>query len=121
MNSTKATLTFAVTFTFIAFVDAIGARDSSKFILLGFALLAPVATLAFWLGARRAEHRWYSIVIAVLASRAVVSMVLRIQADLQLSRWALLSVVVVALAATAMFLGRTPITFGARKEESSST
>jgi hypothetical protein len=112
MKAVKATLIFAATFALVSLGDAAGGVESWRAKLLGFALLVPIATLAFWLGARRTEHLWYSAPCAAVCVFAILSTLFRAVATFHLSRWSFLSVVVVILVAASMFFGRTPIRFG---------
>jgi hypothetical protein len=115
MNATGATLVFSVS---LAAVELGGAyvgshpRGVSSFhiggALLGLALTLPAGAFAFWFGARRVRHKWYSALISGVVAFAFALATLG-AAEPVLSIWLLWLAIVVVIAASAFLLGRKPL------------
>ena len=112
-NATGATLVFSASFAVIGLAGAYG--ESIVSALLALALTLPVGAFAFWFGARRVRHEWYSAVVSGVVAFAVILAALPILSPV-LSLWLLLSAIDVAMAALGFFLGRTPLFPKARNE-----
>jgi hypothetical protein len=105
MNTTGATLVFSVPFAAVGLAGAY--REGIGIGLLSLALTLPTGAFAFWFGARRVRHKWYSALIAGVLAFAVALQTLHVLNPV-LSRWLLLSAIEVAIAAVSFWLGRRP-------------
>lgn len=105
MNTIGTTLVFSAAFAVMGLADAYG--ENIPNVLLGLVLTLPVGAFAFWVGAQKAHHHWYSAIMAGVVAFGVISATLRALGP-QLSGWALLATIVVVLAALSFFLGRLP-------------
>jgi len=105
MNAAGATLVFSVPFAAVGLVGAY--RDGLGAGLLSLALTVPAGSFAFWFGARRARHKWYSALISGALAFTVALQTLVVLKPV-LSRWPLVLVIEVALAAVSFWLGRKP-------------
>ena len=105
MNTTGATLVFSVPF---AAVGLVGAYSEGIGIgLVSLALTLPAGTFAFWFGARRVRHKWYSALISGVLAVAVALQTLYVLNPV-LSQWLMLLAIEVAIAAVSLWLGRRP-------------
>jgi hypothetical protein len=105
MNTTGATLIFLVPFAAMGLVVAY--REGIGIGLLMLALTLPTGAIAFWFGARRVRHKWYSPLISGVLAFAVASQILHVLNPV-LSLWLLWSAIEVAIAAVSFWLGRRP-------------
>ena len=115
MNATGATLVFSVS---LAGVELAGAyagsqvRGESSFhigsALLALALTLPVGAFAFWFGARRVRHKWYSALISGVVAFAFALATLG-AAKPVLSIWLLWLAIVAVIGASSYLLGRKPL------------
>jgi hypothetical protein len=105
MNATSATLIYSVPIAVLAmgtaYLGGIGIG------LVSLVLTLPTGGLAFWFGARRVRHKWYSafisgvmVVVVVLQTIGLVKLVF--------SLWLQLLVIEVAVAAVSFWLGSRP-------------
>jgi len=105
MNTTGATLVFSVPF---AAVGLVGAYSEGIGIgLVSLALTLPAGTFAFWFGARRVRHKWYSALVSGVLAVAVALQTLYVLNPV-LSQWLMLLAIEVAIAAVSLWLGRRP-------------
>jgi hypothetical protein len=107
MNATGATLVFSVPFAVvglaIAYLEGIGIG------LFCVALTLPTGGFAFWFGARRVRHKWYSALFSGVLVVAIAMQTLHVHAlDPILSPWLLLLTLEVAIAALSFWLGSRP-------------
>ena len=105
MNATGATLVFLVPFAAVGLVTAY--REGIGIGLLSLALTLPTGGFAFWFGARRVRHKWYSALISGVLVFAVALQTLHVLNPV-LSLWLLLLPIEVAIAAVSFWLGRRP-------------
>ena len=105
MNVTGATLVFSVPLAAMGLVGAY--REGIGIGLLSLALTLPAGAFAFWFGARRVRHKWYSALISGVVAFAVAVQTLQALYPV-LSRWLLLLAIEVAIAAVSFWLGRRP-------------
>jgi len=105
MNATGATLVFSVPLAVVGLVGAY--REGIGIGLLSLALTLPAGAFAFWFGARRVRHKWYSALISGVVAFAVALQTLHALNPV-LSRWLLLLAIEVAIAAVSFWLGRRP-------------
>jgi hypothetical protein len=105
MNATGATLVFSVPFAVVglvvAYLEGIGPG------LISLALTLPTGGFAFWFGARRVRHKWYSALISGVLAFVVASQTLHVLNPI-LSLWLLWLAIEVALAAVSFWLGSRP-------------
>ncbi|MGH8760103.1 MAG: hypothetical protein ACREVW_11425 [Burkholderiales bacterium] len=106
MNATGATLVFSVSFAAMGLAGAYG--QSIGIALFGLALTLPAGAFAFWFGARRVRHKWYSALISGVLAFAVALATLGALKPV-LSLWLLLLAIDVAIAASGFYLGRMPV------------
>jgi hypothetical protein len=106
MNATGATLVFSVPFVALGLAGAY--REGIGIALLSWALTLPAGAFAFWLGARRVRHKWYSALISGVVAVAIASETLHVLSPV-LSPWLLLLAIEVAIAAFSFLLGRMPL------------
>ena len=102
MDSARATGLFAASFVMRGLIDSIGAVESQRELLIGLVLGTSIATVAFWLGTRRASYRWFHAVGSAIAAFAAISFLFRVLPDL--SRWTWLLVVFSTLALVSYLL-----------------
>jgi hypothetical protein len=105
MNATGATVVFSVPFAAVGLVGAY--REGIGIGLLSLALTLPTGAFAFWFGARRVRHKWYSALISGVLAFAVALQTLHVLNPV-LSRWPLLFAIEVAIAGVSFWLGRRP-------------
>ena len=105
MNATGASLVFSVPFAAVGLVVAY--REGIGIGLLSLALTLPTGTLAFWFGARRVRHKWYSALISGVLAFAVASQTLYVLNPV-LSLWLLWLAIEVAITSVSFWLGRRP-------------
>src|SRR5262245_4814427 len=104
MSTTGATLVFLVPFAAVGLVTAY--REGIGIGLLSLALTLPTGAFAFWFGARRVRHKWYSALISGVL--AVVVALQTLVLNPVLSIWLLWLAIEVAIAAVSFWLGRRP-------------
>jgi hypothetical protein len=105
MNTKEATLSFSIVLSVFGVLNSWAASDNLNSALKGYVVLITTATLAFWLGARRARapHSLVSTIIAAVGCYSSGEFVLR-----SLSHSNAIMAVVGAVSMTAMsacFLG----------------
>ena len=105
MNSTRATFLYSAPFVAVGMFGAYS--QGIRIGLLSLALTLPAGTLAFWFGARRARHKWYSAVVSGALTMVVAMQTLQV-AKLVLSPWLQLLAIEVVIAAVGFWLGRRP-------------
>jgi hypothetical protein len=105
MNATGSTLVFSVPFAAVGLVFAY--REGIGIGLLSFALTLPTGAFAFWFGARRVRHKWYSALISGVIAFAIAMQTLYVLTPV-LSLWLLLLVIELAIVAFSFWLGRRP-------------
>lgn len=115
MNATGATLVFSVSLAAVELAAAYGGSEvrgvSGVHIgsaLLVLALTLPASAFAFWFGARRVRHRWYSALISGVVAFAFALAILG-AAKPVLSIWLLWLTIVAVIAASGFLLGRKPL------------
>ena len=106
MNATGATLVFSVPLAAVGLVGVY--RDGIGIGLFSLALTLPAGAFAFWFGARRVRHKWYSALISGVIAFAIASETLHVLSPV-LSPWRLLLAIEVAIAAFGFLLGRMPL------------
>jgi hypothetical protein len=105
MNAIGATLVFSVP---LAVVGLVGAYLEGIAIgLFSLALTLPTGGFAFWFGARRVRHKWYSALISGVLTFAVALQTLYVLNPI-LSPWLLLLPIEVVIAAVSFWLGSRP-------------
>ena len=105
MNTTGATLVFSVPFAVAGLVGAY--LEGIGIGLISLALTLPAGGFAFWFGARRVRHKWYSALISGVLAFAVALQTLRVLNPI-LSPWQMLLPIEVAIAAVSFWLGSRP-------------
>ena len=115
MNATGATLVFSVSLAAVELAAAYAGSEvsgASSFhmgsALLALALTLPVGAFAFWLGARRVRHKWYSALISGVVAFAFALATLGAAKPVLSIRLLWLSIVAV-IATSGFLLGRKPL------------
>ena len=105
MNATGSTLVFSVPFAAVALVGAYS--EGIGIGLISLALTLPVGAFAFWFGARRVRHKWYSALISGALTFGVAFQTVQVVKPAP-SPWLQLLVIEVAIAAVSFWLGGRP-------------
>lgn len=105
MNATGATIVFSVPFAVVGLVGAY--LEGIDIGLISLALTVPTGGFAFWFGARRVRHKWYSALISGVLALAVTLQTLPVLNPI-LSPWQMLLPIEVVIAAVSFWLGSRP-------------
>jgi hypothetical protein len=115
MNATGATLVFSVSLAAVELAGAYGGsqvRGESSFhigsALLALAVTLPPGAFAFWFGARRVRHKWYSALISGVVAFAFALATLG-ALKLVVSIWLQFLAIDAVIAASGFLLGRKPL------------
>lgn len=105
MNAIGATLVYSVPLAVVGLVTAY--LEGIGIGLFSLALTLPTGGFAFWFGARRVRHKWYSALISGVLAFTVALQILHVLNPI-LSPWLLLLSIEAAIAAVSFWLGSRP-------------